>query len=638
MKRFFTLLIALSMLLCGCSDYIAEQENSKRIYTNITDLTASFADDTTRTYVEDGKYLRWHEDDRITAFYGNTLNQEYKFNGSTGDNSGTFSLVPNGELGTGNTIDHIYALYPYRADTSITDEGVISLTLPTTQSYTKNSFGRGSNTMIAVTKDVEDTFLSFKNACGYLVVKLYGEDVMIKSIVLKGNNNEKIAGAATIISSYECIPQITVSDKGGEEIALICNDAVEIGSTIDTATEFWFSLPETAFSNGFTITIMDVSFKEQIKTTNNKVIIERNCIQPMTAFEFCGIEQPIPNNEIWYTTTDNSLFAPYYSTNVNASITSNIITNAKGVITYDTDVVSLGNYTIAYNNYLESIRLPDSISSISDSAFASTSGLVSIIYPSSSEKIVGNSSWKKVKYLHLNKYNALKNLSIHNYTSLEILDLRGCCPLLNSISFYGNNVKQLVLGEKECLTYLSTGGGYWDVSPLQTLDLSGCPNLETLECSKAKLTELNITKLEKITSIKCNDNQLTNLNLSQKSVLKYLDCSNNKLSTIDLSDCSSLQELTCSYNMLTELNVDNCKDIKYLYCADNQIRVLDISKTYVGGIGTDYYSRPLDCSPMDTLEILYIGSLSGLGKIPYVYPESIRDSNYVPYHTQIIKR
>ena len=638
MKRIITnAIIVLGIWASGCSKYNENYDNKTPEILKGADIYAVIAEeDNTRTYVENRKYLRWHSEDRISFFNGITYNDEYIFNGSTGDNGGSFSQV-NSVVCTGNTLEHTYALYPYDAKTSISDEEVILCMFPEQQFYAEKSFGKGANVMVAVGEDNNDKNLKFLNACGYLVMKLYGEDVMIKSIALKGNNNEKISGAATIVASHEGTPQVTISNEGSEEVVLICNNAVEIGSTMDTATEFWIALPETTFSDGLTITIMDVSFREQVKTTNNKVTIERNSIQPMAAFEFCGIEQPIPNNEIWYTTTDNNLFAPYYPTNVNATITSNVITNAKGVITYDTDVLSLHNYTIANSDYLESIRLPDSISSISDSAFSSTSGLISIIYPSSIEKIVGNSSWKKVKYLHLNKYNMLKSLSLHNYTSLEVLDLSGCCPLLNSISFYGSKVKQLILGEKEHLTYLSTGGSYWETGLLQELDISDCPNLETLECPKAKLTRLDITGHEKLTSITCNNNQLTDIDLSNKSALKRLDCSNNKLTTIDLSSCVSLQDLTCSDNLLTELNVDKCTKIRWLYCYGNQIRVLDISKTEVGR-GRDYYSYPLDCAPMDTLEILYISGQLSAGKIPYVYPESIRNSYFVPYHTQIIKK
>ena len=192
---------------------------------NITlpDLTAGFAEDETKTYVHNNTYLRWHEADLITAFYGNSLNRQYKFKGKTGDNSGTFSLIPSGELGTGNDLGAIYAVYPYDENAGINDETrVISLTLPATQTYAENSFGKGANTMIAVTENLEDTFLGFKNACGYLKLKLYGEDVTLASVEVKGNNGEKIAGSATATMEFGGVPALTMSADATTTVTLDC--------------------------------------------------------------------------------------------------------------------------------------------------------------------------------------------------------------------------------------------------------------------------------------------------------------------------------------------------------------------------------------------------------------------------------
>ena len=283
MKRLLTLL---ALVLCSCAETFVGEEIARSNGENLPDLTAAFAEDETRTYVENDKYLRWHEDDRLTAFYGTTLNRQYKFNGATGDNSGTFSLVPSGELGTGNTFDHIYAVYPYNETATITDAGEISLTLPAVQTYAENSFGRGANTMIAVTENLEDTFLAFKNACGYLKLKLYNaEGATIKSIEVKGNNGEKLAGAATATIAFGEAPQLTIAEAATTSVTLDCGDGVALGTTAETATEFWIVLPTTTFADGLTITVVYTNGGSFEKSTSNEVIIERNAIQPMATFE-----------------------------------------------------------------------------------------------------------------------------------------------------------------------------------------------------------------------------------------------------------------------------------------------------------------------------------------------------------------
>ena len=374
MKRLLTLL---ALVLCSCAETFVGEKIARPNNENLPDLTASFAEeDATRTYIENGKYLRWNENDRLTVFFGNTLNRQYKFNGKTGDNSGTFSLVPSGELGTGNAFDSIYALYPYNESARISDEGVILLTLPATQLYAENSFGKDANTMIAVTENVEDTFLAFKNACGYLKLKLYDPDGGgLKSVTIKGNNNEKIAGAATATIAFGEAPVVTLLEDATDSITLDCGDGILLGTTAETATELWIVLPETIFTKGITIIATDVDGGTFEKSTSNEVVISRNTIQPMVALEF--VAEPsapiIPNNEIWYTAT--AKVELYETWGIDATIISNEWDEAtgEGYITFDGELTTIGEYAFYGYDYsgdnLTSITIPNSVTTIGERAF-----------------------------------------------------------------------------------------------------------------------------------------------------------------------------------------------------------------------------------------------------------------------------
>lgn len=378
MNKFTSVFLALSILFCGCSTF--DEPVTNVINDNLSDLYASFEEDT-RTYVENNKYLRWHEDDRLTAFYGNTLNRQYKFKGQTGDNSGTFSLVPSGELGTGNTIDRIYALYPYSETAKITDEGEISLTLPDVQNYAENSFGRGANTMIAVTENKEDTFLGFKNACGYLKLKLYGEDVTLASIEIKGNNDEKIAGAATATMVFGSVPTVTMADDATTTITLDCGDGIAIGQTAETATEFWVVIPETTFTKGVTIKVTDSEGGVFEKSTDKEVVITRNEIQPMAAVEVECIN--VENCKIYYTAT--AKVTPYNTNAFGVNIISNEWdeSTGEGVITFDGEVTSIDKEAFARNKEIINMTIPNSVTLIGYDAFLDCDNLVKISIPES---------------------------------------------------------------------------------------------------------------------------------------------------------------------------------------------------------------------------------------------------------------
>ena len=79
------------------------------------------------------------------------------------------------------------------------------------------------------------------------------------------------------------------------------------------------------------------------------------------------------SNEIWYTTYDNNI------TDINdthafggANIVSNTYENGKGVLVFDRNVTEIGDFAFYYCGNLTSVTIPDSVTSIGESAFEST--------------------------------------------------------------------------------------------------------------------------------------------------------------------------------------------------------------------------------------------------------------------------
>ena len=94
---------------------------------------------------------------------------------------------------------------------------------------------------------------------------------------------------------------------------------------------------------------------------------------------------PIPNNEIWYTSTDGEIVEPNDPMAFNVSIKSNIYEDGKGVITFDGEVTEVGELafygcndctTNCYN--LTSFILPQSVTSIGNHAFDGCRNLQSV--------------------------------------------------------------------------------------------------------------------------------------------------------------------------------------------------------------------------------------------------------------------
>lgn len=382
MKNYFLALCIL--LLVGCTKADVESVSYQKI--DSPQFYAEFAEDDTRTFVDEKVRLLWTEGDLLTIFT-TTLNQKYQFDGETGDNSGTFTQISAPQFGTGNNISANYAVYPYSSSTKISNDEVITLSLPATQQYAENSFGPNANTMVAVTSGINDYFLPFKNVGGFLRLQLYGEGVTVKSIQLQGNNSEKIAGKATVVAKYGKSPELEMSDDATEIITLDCGDGVELGATVDNATDFWIVVPPTTFTEGFTITITDTEGLSMTKSTTKEYVVERNVLKSMSAFEVEEAELSIPYNQIWYTSSDGEIVTPYATDVFGANILSNVYENGKGVITFDGNVTMIGNSAFRNCSTLINITIPNSISSIGLYAFCNCSGLASITIPDSVNSI-----------------------------------------------------------------------------------------------------------------------------------------------------------------------------------------------------------------------------------------------------------
>ena len=162
MKKFFlSFLLLVIVLASSCS----QEEIVQQQTVSLSDckFVASFEQNESRTYLEDGKYLRWTANDELSIFMGKTLNRQFRFIGETGDNSGGFEEVSSPGFVTGNNLDNPchYAVYPYNKSTKISETGILTVNLPSEQAYAKNSFGLGDNTMVAVTSSLSDMELSF---------------------------------------------------------------------------------------------------------------------------------------------------------------------------------------------------------------------------------------------------------------------------------------------------------------------------------------------------------------------------------------------------------------------------------------------------------------------------------------------
>ena len=287
MKRI--LLFAITALLVGgCSQFQEEESRPQISVVAPATLEAKIEslDSDSRTYIESDNTIRWVAGDEISYFPGVASNVRYRFAGETGSRYGSFEKQ-NAESATGAALACNYGVYPYAESISIATDGTISLTLPAKQNYAVGSFGTGANVMIAATANTEDTAPRFKNLGGMIKFQLYGTNAKVKSLTLKGNNCEPLAGEASVTAKHDQAPKLTLSDTASTTLTLDCSaeGGVTLSSNASTPTEFWITVPETTFTEGFTLTVEGAEGGTFTKSTSKSLTIERNTIQPMAPIE-----------------------------------------------------------------------------------------------------------------------------------------------------------------------------------------------------------------------------------------------------------------------------------------------------------------------------------------------------------------
>ena len=102
--------------------------------------------------------------------------------------------------------------------------------------------------------------------------------------------------------------------------------------------------------------------------------------------------------------------------------------------------------------------------------------------------------------------------------------------------------------------------------------------LESLDCEKNQLSELDVSKNTVLKTLYCNGNQLSELDVSKNVALESLDCAKNQLSELDVSKNTALEYLDCRDNQLSELDVSKNTKLQILSC-DSTVKLIGWPRT-----------------------------------------------------------
>lgn len=270
MKKTLVLSAAALLVLAACNKEAFQPE------VKVLSLTATMEQqvdpNATKTSRSDDNKVLWTTGDAIKVF-----DKANKYVTLTVDEGGAtiahFSQDGDTPAGYG---EPSYAVYPAAAASAATSEGVITFTLPATQTYAADSFDPACNVMVG---QVSGSNVTFYNTVGVLKLQLSGILRVGKIVITSKYASEHMNGTFQA-DATSATPTASWVSGGSNSIMLDCSANGGVQLRHDEPTAFYIVVPAGCFdeagNSGFTAQIYDIydsyAYSKTIGTSNPAVV------------------------------------------------------------------------------------------------------------------------------------------------------------------------------------------------------------------------------------------------------------------------------------------------------------------------------------------------------------------------------
>ena len=250
----------LAAITAGCND-IKESAESVSFPEKEIVLTATregLAPGTRSFRLDDGS-VWWSPNEEVSVFYGSGSGGGSKFVSMNTSIAETVELQGSIQMtGSGKAF---WAVYPYSED-NYCDGSSITTVIPSSQTGVEGNFS--DNSFPAMAKG-NSTSLPFWNICGG--IKFFVSRTDIKSVSIKGNNNEILAGKVKVAFSQDGKPEVVEVIDGKTEVSLNAPDgAFKVGKY------YYITLLPASINGGFTMTFMTESEIGSFESKNKQTV------------------------------------------------------------------------------------------------------------------------------------------------------------------------------------------------------------------------------------------------------------------------------------------------------------------------------------------------------------------------------
>ena len=198
-----------------------------------------------RTYLDpvDGQgQIKWKAGDQIRIYNGNGESAVFTLKEGANTTNGTFTYAHEFDM-----VPPFTAVYPHTA--TMNDADMVVFEVPAVQNITETgTFANGANPMLAYGTDDN---LYFKNLCGGLGVRLYG-DAHVSSITVMGIESEKLNGQFEVYGEDTELATYPYGEGGNNLVTLTCDVTLT-----DEVSAFYAVLPVGVLYHGVIVEIYD---------------------------------------------------------------------------------------------------------------------------------------------------------------------------------------------------------------------------------------------------------------------------------------------------------------------------------------------------------------------------------------------
>lgn len=411
----------------------------------------------------------WSPEEEICIYYGASERNKFTSTNTELAQKATFTGTLNAFTGENESGDfnYFWAVYPYDAAVSCDGESLVAI-LADEQEACAGSYANKTNVTIAKSPGLS---LAFYNVCSFL--RFTVEKAGVIAVTFRGNNNEDVAGKFRVSIGGDGRPTVPEIIDGEKEITLTRpnNEAFEVGES------YYFVLLPQTFEKGFTVQF-ETANQVGYRVINVSAPFTRNNINyGNTAFDqgvtYASNRIP-PENEIWYTTSDESLLDIkgnlIWYRSLSGFEDNHIVYHkykrGKGIIRFDGPVKHIPQNAFKDCVKMTRVMLPNNVETFQSSAFEGTS-IISFDFPTSL-KSIGSFAFKDVKTMSYVQINGtVEEVGTAAFMNNSITSARVYGKKLDNYIFKDSNLNSLYIGSP-CT---SIGKGI----------VSGCTNLESIE-------------------------------------------------------------------------------------------------------------------------------------------------------------